>query len=85
MMEKEIGKVIHFYNKICVAIVKLTGELKVGDPIHFAGKQTDLKQTADSLQIEHAEIQKAIKGQEVGLKTSQPVREGDTVYKADVQ
>ncbi len=84
-MEKEIGKVIHFYNKICVAIVKLTGELKVGDSVHFAGKQTDLKQTADSLQIEHAEIQKAVKGQEVGLKTAQPVREGDTVFKVDVQ
>ena len=84
-MEKEIGKVIHFYNKICVAIVKLTGELKVGDSIHIAGKQTDLKQKIGSLQIEHAEIQKAGKGQEVGLKTEQPVREGDTVYIAEAQ
>ncbi len=81
ILEKEIGKVIHFYNKICVAILKLTDTLSVGDTIHVVGKQTDLTQTADSLQIEHANISQGKARQEIGLKTLQPVREGDAVYK----
>jgi hypothetical protein len=33
------------------------------------------------MQIEHKNIDKAVKGQSIGLKVMDKVREGDTVYK----
>lgn len=79
--ETLIGKVVHFYNKIGVAVLALSGELKNGETLHFSGKSTNFNQTAGSLQVEHRPIQTAQAGADVGLKTDQPVREGDLVYK----
>lgn len=79
--ETLIGKVVHFYNKISVAVLSLNAELSVGEVIHFSGKNTDFTQTVDSLQIEHQSIEKAAAGADVGLKTNQPVHEGDMVYR----
>lgn len=79
--EKEIGQITHYYTKIGVAVVKLTGDLEVGDRIHIVGHTTDLTQTVDSMQIEHEQVEKAAKGQSIGLKVSDHVREGDKVYK----
>lgn len=80
-METRVGKVVHFYNKISVAVLSLEGELRVGDVVHFAGKNTDFTQTITSLQVEHQPLEVAATGSDVGLKTDQTVREGDLVYK----
>ena len=38
MIEKEIGKVTHYYNHLHVATVRITdGELYIGDVIHIEG------------------------------------------------
>lgn len=79
--ETLIGKVVHFYNKIGVAVLNLNTELNVGETIHFSGKNTDFTQTVESLQIEHQPIKKAAAGADVGLKTDKPVHEGDAVSK----
>ena len=79
--KKEIGKIIHFFPKINVAIVELTEPLSVGDKIWVKGAETDLEQTVESMQIEHQNIQKAEKGQAIGLKVIGRVRETDRVYK----
>lgn len=79
--ETLIGKVVHFYNKISVAVLNLSAELNVGDVLHFSGKNTDFNQRVESLQIEHQPIQKAAAGADAGLKTDQPVHENDLVYK----
>ena len=82
MAEKqEIGKIAHFYPKISVAIVELTAGLKVGDKISIEGHDNVVEQKVDSMQVEHKPIEKAKKGDTVGLKTSGPVKEKDTVYK----
>jgi len=79
--EKQIGRVTHYYNKIGVAVIKLTnGSLKVGQTIHIQGHSSDFVQEVSSMQIEHQEIQEAKNGEEFGLKVDQPVREGDLVY-----
>lgn len=80
-METLIGKVIHFYNKISVAVLSLNAELRVGETLHFSGKNTDFTQKVESLQIEHQPIERSAAGADVGLKTNQPVHEGDAVYK----
>ena len=77
----KIGKVTHFYDHLSVAIVKLTAPITVGDELHFKGHTTDFKQKADSLQFDHKEIEAGKKGQEVGIKVKDKVREGDAVEK----
>lgn len=78
--EKLVGKITHYYNVIGVGIIELSRTLKVGDTIHIKGKATDFEQTVDSLQIEHKEVQSAKKGDVIGVKTEQKVKEGDEVY-----
>jgi hypothetical protein len=59
MPEKEIGKIAHYFNKIGVAAIELTGDLEVGDTIHVKGHTSDWTQNVDSMQIEHASVEKA--------------------------
>jgi len=79
---KLIGKVVHFFSHISVAVIKLTSPLSVGDSIRIVGgENTDFNQTVDSMEVEHQKIKKARKGDEVGLKVKEKVREGYKVYK----
>jgi len=80
-MEKQVGSVTHFYKKIGVAIVELSDSLLVGDTIHISGHTTDVTQKVDSMQMEHQNIEKAEKGQEIGLKVNDEVRVKDLVFK----
>ncbi len=80
--EKPIGAVTHFYGGISVAIIKFTKAVAVGDEIRFKGATTDFSQKIDSMQYDHKDIKEAAKGQEVGIKVSNKVREGDEVYSA---
>lgn len=80
MEEKSIGKITHYYNGIGVGIIELSDKLKKGDTVHIKGKNTDFEQTVDSMQIEHDKIDQAKKGDVVGIKTKQKVKEGDEVY-----
>jgi translation elongation factor EF-1alpha len=80
--EKLIGKVTHFFNKIGVAVLELQKDsLKVGETLHFKGGERDFEQKVDSMQIEHQEVSEAKKGESIGLKVEQAVREGDQVFK----
>lgn len=81
--KKEVGKIGHYYSKINVAVVELTGGLKVGDEISIEGTVTNFKQKVESMQIEHKEVKSAKKGQSIGLKVIERVREGDTVFKIE--
>ena len=80
-MEVEVGRITHFYNKIGVAVVELSGPLQVGDTIHISGHTTDLTQKVESMQMEHQNIQRAENGQGIGLKLNGEVKEKDIVYK----
>lgn len=79
--KKLVGKVSHYFTKIGVAIIELTAELSVGDEILIEGASTNFKQTVDSMQIEHKNIEKAKAGDSIGLKLKDRAREGDSVYK----
>lgn len=72
----------HYYDKIGVAIVELDGNLTVGDKIKFVRGGEDLfSQTVDSIQIEHEKKDSAGKGEVVGLKVKEAVKEGAEVFK----
>ena len=79
-MEKLVGEVFIFFSKAEVAAIKLSGDLTVGDKIHIKGHTTDFEQKVSSMQIEGKNLQKAKKGEQVGIKVSEKVRPNDKVY-----
>lgn len=81
MPEVVIGKVSDFFAHPVVAGIELTGTLKVGDTIHIQGHTTDIEFTVNSMQIDNADVSQAKAGDSVGVKVSDRVRRGDTVYK----
>ena len=82
MTEIALGKITHYFSKPGVAAFTIeNGELRVGDRIHIKGHTTDFEQVVDSMQIEHQNVQKAGKGESVGVKVKEKVREYDTVFK----
>jgi putative protease len=82
MDEILIGKVTHFFPRPMVAAVAIaSGTVAVGDAVHFLGRTTDLHHRIDSLQIEHQSVDRAGKGDLVGIKVGARVREHDKVYK----
>ena len=79
---KLIGKVVHYFGHIEVAVIKLSGPLAQGDNIKITGgENTDFDQAVDSMEIDHKTLKKAKKGQEVGMKVKEKVREGYKVLK----
>lgn len=80
IMEKLIGKITHYFNKIGVAIVELEDKIKIGDRIKIKGKNREFEQTVNSLQVDHKDVQEAKKGETVGMKVDDKVKEGDEVY-----
>ncbi|MBA7662803.1 hypothetical protein ES703_70836 [subsurface metagenome] len=81
MPEVVIGKVTDFFARPIVAGIELTATLKLGDKIHIKGHTTDMELTVDSLQINNVDVKEAKAGDSVGIKVSERVRPGDTVYK----
>lgn len=76
------GKVLHYFDKINVAVMKLSVPLKQGDEIRIVGgKETDFTQAISSMQVDYKPIKKAKKGDEVGLKVKEKVHEGYKIYK----
>ena len=78
---KLIGKVTHYFGNIGVAVIDITDKLKVGDSIRLAGGETAFNQSVESIEVDHKKVEEAKKGDSVGLKVSQKVREGYRVYK----
>jgi putative protease len=81
MPEVEIGKVSDFFARPVVAGIGLTATLKVGDRIHIKGHTTDIELTVDSMQIDNVNVEQAKAGDNIGVKVSDRVRRGDTIYK----
>ena len=81
MPEVAIGKVNDFFARPVVAGIELTAAVKVGDTIHITGHTTDLTLTIDSMQIDNMNVDQAKAGDNVGIKVTERVRRGDTVYK----
>jgi len=77
---KPIGEVTHYYGGIGVAIIRFTKAIPRGTSVRFKGATTDFTETIRSMQYDHQDIPEAKKGQEVGVKVTGKVREGDEVY-----
>ena len=77
-----VGKVIHYFTRIQVGVVKLTkASIHLNDKIRIKGHTTDFIQTIKSLQMDNTPVPSAPRGKSVGLKVDKRVRRGDAVYK----
>ncbi len=79
---KQIGEITHYFSHLGVGIFKFNRAVKVGEKIHIKGATSDFIQAISSMQYDHKDIEAAKKGQEVGIKIDEKVREGDKVYEA---
>ncbi|MEK7513466.1 MAG: hypothetical protein AAB580_01095 [Patescibacteria group bacterium] len=80
---KPIGKVIHVFDKILVAVVKLTAAMKIGDTVKFKHGESEFIQKIQSMEIEHKPVTIAKKGEEVAIKLDQLVKGKTEVFKAE--
>ncbi|MBL7158119.1 MAG: hypothetical protein ISS91_01235 [Candidatus Omnitrophica bacterium] len=79
---ESIGEITHFFPHVKAAVIKIKkGDVAVGDTLYIKGHTTDFEQKVKSMQANHAPIEKASKGQEIGMKVKSKVRHGDKVYK----
>jgi hypothetical protein len=77
-----VGTVVHYYDRIGVAVLKLKAPVAVGDVLLFKRGAAEFVQTVDSLQIDHASVQRAGKGKDVGMKVNMPADRGTLVTRA---
>jgi hypothetical protein len=81
MKEKKIGKVIHYFSKIKVAVIKFSVPISVGGYIRIeGGEDTNFKMKISSMEVDGEKIKKAKKNQKVGIKVKNKVREGYKVF-----
>ncbi|MRG76773.1 MAG: U32 family peptidase [ANME-2 cluster archaeon] len=79
-----VGVVQNYFVKQGAAAVKLMeGGLAVGDSIVIEGTSTYLEQEVESLMIGVDLVQEAGKGQDVGMKVADRVRENDRVFRVE--
>ena len=79
-MDVQIGKVIHYYDKIDVAVITVTKPLKTGDTVKISGHDKEFTQKVESLQVEHKAVIKLARNKEGAMKVDQPVKTGDILY-----
>lgn len=81
-IKKDVGEVVNYYNKVSAAEVRLWNDLEMGDEVMIQGPTTgSVIQKVESMQINGENIEKAIKGQNVGIAVKGKVRPHDAVYK----
>lgn len=81
MAEKEIGKVVHYFDKAMVAVVKLSAPVALGDVLIFRKGENEFAEEVKSMQIDHETVKKGKKGEEVAIKVSKETKQGASVLK----
>ena len=78
--EKEIGIVSSYFSHVEVAAIKLSAPLKKGQKVHIKGSTTDFETEVGEIQIERKSVEKAKKGDHIGIKVPEKVRPNDKVF-----
>ena len=81
--DTKVGKITHYYDKLGVAVVRLSGSLATGDAIKIKKGESEFTDIVESMQVEHAPVMSAQAGQEVAIKISQKTKEGASVSKVE--
>ena len=75
------GQCEGYFDKIDVAIIKLTSPLRAGDTIIFEQEGGLFEQKANSIQIDRKNVALAKTGSDIGLKVIRKPKIGTPVYK----
>ena len=70
-----------FFDKIDVAVIKLTSPIRIGDIIIFEKNEGLFEQEIISMQINRQEVTIAHAGDDIGLKVIMKPKVGTSVYK----
>ena len=81
MADQAVGKVIHYFGKAMVAVVRLSGKLTAGDMIKVVKGENDFAMKISSMQVDHEPVSAGKKGDEVAIKVDSPTKEGAVVFK----
>lgn len=81
-MEKYIGVVKHYFNRLGVAVVSLSDEVKINDIVHVQGHTTDFCQKIRSLEMSHHQVDAGKPNKDIAVKVIGTVRRGDKIYLA---
>jgi len=85
MDDQEIGKVAHYFDKAMVALVKLSGDLAVGDMVKIVKGADEFEMKVESMQVNHEAIAAGKAGDEVAVKVTGPTKEGAIVFRVAKQ
>ena len=80
--KKLVGEIVHYFDRIGVAVLKASDTIKVGDSVFIEGAGDGFEQVITSMQMEHEQVKEVKKGQSVGVKVDKPVKEGYKVYRS---
>ena len=72
---------VHYFDKVKVAVIKLNFPLALDEKIKIRGGETDFEQKVKSMEIDRKKIDKAKAKQEIGLKVNKKAKEGYKVFK----
>ena len=79
LKKDSVGKVIHYYDKIEVAVIRLSKPLKTGDKVKFEKGDKSFEQVIESMQLEHKPVSKGKKGDEIAVKVNKVAKDGSIV------
>jgi len=77
---KLVGIVTHFYPKVSVAAVRLVSDIRAGDEIIIEGKTSYSRQNIESMEKSGKSLERAGKGEIVGIMLKDIARKNDSVY-----
>jgi len=75
-----VGRVEHFFSKINVVALHLTGTLRVGDTIEIDTEDGPVRARVSEMQIDRKDVEVATYGDDVGIKVDRQVSEGSDVF-----
>ncbi len=80
----KVGTVIQYFEKTGIAFIKLENTISVGEKIKFVDKTVDIfEQIVESIQVGFNKLDFANRGSLIGVKTIQPVKVGNEVFKTN--
>lgn len=79
---KSIGKITHYYDKIKVGVIEITGKISVGDCISYETADGETyEQIIESMEINRQPVFNAKKGDDIGIKLLKTPRIDTKVFK----
>lgn len=79
--EQMTGEVVHFFDRLNVAVIQLSGSLQVGDKIKVKRGEDEFTDVITSMQVNHASVDSGGKGDEVAVLLTKAAKAGAKIYR----